>query len=292
MQEKWQQAAPNMQAHLAENGVLWYGFPHLEAHRAQLLHGFSSRIGGVSAGAQGSLNLAFAKEFPRDHNYDAPQNVLENLRRYGAALGFCAEDLVFSQQEHGVNILVADESLRGCGVTRGRDYRNIDGLITAVRGLPLITHHADCAALFFYAPRAQLIGVAHAGWRGTIGNGELGIGKAMVHKLIELGAAADELLCGISPCAGPCCYQVGAEVAAQFAPVAARHGAELAHPDGSGKFLLDIWQANRLMLREAGVPDANIITAGGCTICHSDVFHSHRAGGGHRGSLAAVMMLR
>ena len=292
MNEKWQAAAPGMRAHLAENGVLWYGFPTLEAHSDKLVHGFSSRVGGVSTGAQGTLNLAFAKEFPRDPNYDEPQNVLENMRRYGAALGFTAEDLVFTQQEHGINILVADESYRGCGVTRGRDYRNIDGLITAVRGLPLITHHADCAALFFYAPQAQLIGVAHAGWRGTIGNGELGMGKAMVQKLVALGAQADELICGISPSAGPCCYQVGAEVAEQFTALAARHGAELVRPDGSGKFLLNIWLANALMLQEAGVPAENISCAESCTICHADIFHSHRASGGHRGSLAAVMMLK
>ncbi|MBQ2699259.1 MAG: laccase domain-containing protein [Firmicutes bacterium] len=292
MMEKWQAAAPGMRATVAENGVLWYGFPALLAHGEQLLHGFSSRVGGVSSGAQGTLNLAFAKEFPRDHNYDDPQNVLENLRRYGAALGFKAEELVFSQQEHGVNILVATDEHRGCGVTRGRGYSNIDGLITGVRGLPLITHHADCAALFFYAPQAQLIGVAHAGWRGTIGDGELGMGKAMVRRLVSLGARAEELLCGISPSAGPCCYQVGEEVAAQFAPLAARHGEQLARPDGTGRYLLDIWQANRLMLIEAGVPAANISIAGGCTICHADIFHSHRAGHGHRGSLAAVMMLR
>ncbi|MEG1538141.1 MAG: peptidoglycan editing factor PgeF, partial [Clostridiales bacterium] len=243
-------------------------------------HGFSSRLGGVSQGGAASLNLALRMA-------DPPQNVRENYRIFSRELGFDYTKLVFSQQTHTTNIRVATTADAGKGICRERDYRDIDGLITQEPQLPLITHHADCASLFFYEPQAQLIGVAHAGWRGTIHN----IAAAMVEKLTTLGGRPERLIAAVGPCAGPCCYQVGAEVADQFAPLADEQGSMCRPALEKGKFLIDIPRTNRLLLLQAGVSAAKISLSGLCTICHNDIFYSHRCQGLDRGAMGAVMMM-
>lgn len=270
-----------MQACL-KDGLLFYTFPHLAAHQG-LVHAFSSRLGGVSSGPLHSLSLAYANP------YDQKEQVRENLRRFGQAVGFDPTRLVVSKQTHSTNIFRAYPADAGRGISRPRGYDEIDGLITDTPNLPLMTHHADCTPLFFYAPRRRLCGVAHAGWRGTAAN----MAGAMVAALQAAGADPAEILAGIGPAAGPCHYQVGAEVIAQFAGLADEQGL-LYRPDPQtpGKYLLDLWRANRLRLIQAGVPQAQIVIGGLCTICHPDIFYSHRVQGQVRGSLAAVIMLK
>ena len=263
-------------------GLLFYTFPHLSAVGG-LTHAFSSRLGGVSEGCVATLNLGLTN--PEDQ----AANVQENLRRFGKVVGFDPTKIVLTKQTHSVNIYRAQAADAGRGISQPLEYDNIDGLITDVPGLPLMTYHADCTPLFFSAPQSRLCGVAHAGWRGTAAN----MAGRMVEALTAAGASPDELLVGIGPAAGPCHYQVGAEVVRHFANLTDEQG-PLYRPDPAAKdkYLLDLWRANRQSLVAAGVPAAQIVIGGLCTICHSDIFFSHRVQGTARGTLAAVIMLQ
>lgn len=264
-------------------GLRYYRFPAwAEFAKHGLVHGFSGRSGGVSEGYYATLNLAFRSN-------DRRENVLENYRRLAAALELPLERLVFSEQQHHTNIRHCTMADGGKGIFRERDYADIDGLITAERGLPLLTFYADCTPLFFYAPKQQVIGLAHAGWRGTA----LKMAAAMVQAFAAYGVAPAELFAAIGPAAGPCCYQVGAEVAGEFAAWADEAGPVLrADPQEDGKYFLDLWRANRLAMLQAGIPPGQISVGGICTVCHADEFFSHRATAGKRGCMAAAMMLR
>lgn len=263
-------------------GLLFYTFPQLSAQPG-LAHGFSTRLGGVSEGCCATLNLAFIN--PQDRT----AHVAENLRRFAEAVGFDAQRLVLTQQTHSVNIHRATAADAGRGVSRPLGYQQIDGLITDEPNLPLMTYHADCTPLFFYAPQRRLIGLAHAGWRGTAH----GMARAMVAQLTAAGATAAELIVGIGPAAGPCHYQVGPEVVEYFQDQADEQGPFYHHdPAMPDKYLLDLWRANRYQLMQSGVPAAQITISGLCTICRPDIFFSHRVQGSKRGTLAAVMMLQ
>ncbi|MDO4581682.1 MAG: peptidoglycan editing factor PgeF [Bacillota bacterium] len=272
-----------MKANLSADGVLYYSFPALDAYAAAgLRHGFSTRLGGVSGGARAALNLGV-------NNGDDQPTVRENYRRFGAALGVDMDGSVLSLQTHGAAIRRVTAADRGKGLLRPRDYTAIDGLITDALHTPLVTHHADCAPLFFYAPpaaRPAVIAVAHAGWRGTVAR----IGAAMVREFAAYGVPPEQIVAAIGPSAGPCCYQVGREVAEQFAAVRDEAGGMCA-ADGTGRFLLDLWRANRQILLEAGLLAEHIIIGGLCTICNPQLFYSHRLQGAERGSMAACICL-
>lgn len=125
-------------------------------------HGFSTRLGGVSEGCYASMNLSFDRG-------DDPEAVRENFRRIGNAIGVNVEDMVMSKQTHTTNVRVVTEEDRGKGVVKERDYTDVDGLVTDVRGICLVTSYADCVPLYFVDPVRNAIGLSHSGWRGTVG---------------------------------------------------------------------------------------------------------------------------
>ncbi|MCL1975574.1 MAG: peptidoglycan editing factor PgeF [Firmicutes bacterium] len=266
---------------MAKKGLLYYSFPFLQ-QQPGLIHAFSSRIGGISHGCCSTLNLAYA------HPEDTAVNVRENWRRFSAAINIDYNHAVLTQQNHTINIYEAFEKDAGRGMTRPVGYNNIDALITGVLNLPIITYHADCAPLFFYAPKQRLIGLAHAGWRGTA----LGMASAMVECFVQHGVAVTEILVGIGPSAGPCCYEIGEEVAACFKDFCNETVSLLCTvKNNPGKYKLNLWEANRLFLIKSGIKPENIIISGICTICNPKMFFSHRIQGKARGTMAAVMML-
>ena len=270
----------NMRLHQRQ-GLVYFTFPHLEAAGgSRLLHAFSSRIGGVSEGCYASLNFSFSTG-------DTEEHVLANLQRFGQVLGFDPARRILTHQTHSCCIRWIREEDAGRGIADAQYFQGVDGLISAAVGVPLFTQHADCTPLFFYAPQAQMIGLAHAGWRGSAGQ----IGPAMVAYFARLGVPAAQLLVGIGPCAGPCCYEVGAEVAGAFSSWQDAQG-PVALPRPDGKFLLDLPRANRAMLVASGVPAEQIVLSDLCTICHEEFFYSHRRDGRRRGGMLALMMLR
>jgi len=266
---------------VAMEGLLYYTFPIFDRFAREFRAGFSTRLGGVSQGPYASLNLGISRG-------DDPQAVAENFARFGRALGFDPRRAVMSQQAHTVNIRLATAEDAGKGLVRERDYRDVDALITAERQLPLITNYADCTPLLFYAADRRLAATAHAGWRGTVD----GMAAATVARLQALGCDPKQLYVAIGPSAGPCCYEVDEETAACFARHNGAFGPMARPIEGKpGKYLADLWLTNRALLVQSGVPEDQISVAGLCTICHHDLFYSHRIQGEQRGGMIAAAML-
>ena len=235
-------------------------------------HGVSTRAGGVSDGPYASLNLGASVG-------DDADRVRENRARLARALEFSPERLVTTPQVHGDGILVVDES----SVDQAPSTR-ADILLTVHADYLLMLRFADCVPLLFWHPEARAVGVAHAGWRGTA----TGVAERAVSALQELAAAKPAgLQAGIGPSIGPCCYEVGPEVASRFADAKG-----LVQPGPHGRPHLDLWEANRRALLAAGVPNAAIEVAGVCTRCSADTFFSHRAQGYPAGRFGAAIGLR
>ena len=261
-------------------GVVYLTFRNLE--QAGVLHGFSTRLGGVSQGDLSTMNLSF-------HRGDDPEAVMENHRRFAGAIGYDEGKLVFSDQVHTTKIHKVTEADCGKGITRESDIIGIDGLVTDRPGIPLITFFADCVPLFFYDPVRKVVALAHSGWRGTVAR----IGKVMLDYMKqEYHTQAEDVLCAIGPSICQDCYEISGDVAEAFH----KEFTEAQYKDfmrsvGSGKYHLDLWKVNQYILLEAGIRKDHLDTTDICTCCNPDLLFSHRASQGKRGNLGAVIML-
>ena len=239
-------------------------------------HAFCTRLGGGSTGPHSSLNVG-------DLVGDGEENVLRNLALVREAFAVSDGRLILMRQVHGDRILVLDGDL-----PRPETLPECDGLISDRPGVALGIRTADCAPIFFADRTRRIIGAAHAGWRGTA----LGIAARMVDTLAgQFSSRREDLTVLIGPAIGPCCYQVDAPV---FEAFSAMPGADLfLRPcEEKGRWMLDLALANRLQIRDAGVPSENIHDSGLCTSCRQDLFFSHRAGGGSAGRQISLLMLR
>ena len=149
---------PVMKLH-EEKMVPYVTFPLLDELEGYV-HGFSTRLGGVSEGDFASLNLSFTRG-------DDPEHVRENYRRIADSMGFLPENMVLSQQTHTTHIYKVTEKERGMGFTKPLEYTDIDGLMTNVPGLVLVTSYADCVPLYFVDPVKKAVALSHSGWKGT-----------------------------------------------------------------------------------------------------------------------------
>ncbi len=259
-------------------GVTYITFPSLEKHGVK--HAFSTRLGGVSQGIFSTMNLSFSRG-------DDENNVTENYRRICNAIGTDYKKCVLSHQTHTTNIRIVTEDDIGKGIVKERDYENVDGLITNLEGVTLVTQYADCVGLLFYDPVKRVVATSHAGWRGTQGE----IGKKTVITMQEhFGCQPSDICVGIAPSIGICCFEVDAPVVDEFMKMDIDHNL-IIRDDGNGKFHIDLWKTNYLTLLSAGVKKENISVTDLCTKCHPDVFFSHRATAGKRGNLAAFICL-
>lgn len=270
----------NMTYHCGD--VPFLTFPSFERYPF-VRHAFSTRLGGVSKGIYSSMNLAFGRG-------DPDENVLENYRRICRAAGLDFSGLISSAQDHHTFIRRVGASECGEGFSKPKAMKSVDGLMTNEPGVVLATHFADCVPLFFLDPQKRAIGLAHAGWRGTAAK----IGAAAVDALRrEYGCRPQDLIAAIGPSIGPCCFEVDAPVRDVFAAMAELHPGEwIAEGAADGKYMIDLWEANRRVLMEAGVPEQNITVADICTKCNPQMLFSHRASAGKRGGLAAFLELK
>ena len=166
---------------------------------------FSTRLGGVSEGYYSSLNLSFDRG-------DDPARVLENFKRIGASMGVNVEDMVLSKQTHTTNVRVVTAEDKGKGIMQERNYTDVDGMITNVPGICLVTSYADCVPLYFVDPVKKAIGLSHSGWRGTVGK----IGKNTVQLMQEnFGSKPEDLLAAVGPSVCMDCYEVSEDVIEQ-----------------------------------------------------------------------------
>ena len=264
-----------------KTGVPYYTFPALEAVPF-VRHGFSTRLGGVSGGIYASMNLSFTRG-------DDPADVRENFERFCAAVGVQAERVVISAQEHHTVLYNATAADCGRGITRERGYTDIDGLLTDEPGVVLCTQYADCVPLLFADPVRRVVAASHAGWKGTAAR----IGEVTVERMCgDYGCDRKDILAGIAPSIGPCCFEVDEPVAQRFAALPECGSDEgCIREDGGGKFHISLWEVNRRILLSAGLRPEHITVTNLCTRCRPDVFWSHRATGKERGSLAAFIAI-
>lgn len=257
-------------------------FPSFEELKG-IRHGFSTRLGGVSREHLYSMNLSFTRG-------DDPENVKENFRRMGEAIGFSEKDLVFSHQTHTTNVRIVTKEDRGCGFLRPLPYQDVDGLVTNQRGLVLSTFFADCVPLFFADPVKGVIGLSHSGWRGTVGK----IGKKTLEVMTEtFGCGKEDIFAAIGPSICQDCYEVSEDVIEEFKAQYRREDWDsLFYRKENGKYQLNLWKANELVLQEAGILPEHISVTDVCTCCNSEVLYSHRASQGKRGNLAAFLQLQ
>lgn len=282
MEDRWKRRGGErvMEQKEAEH-VPYLSFPVLE-RTGLVKQGFSTKEGGVSQGKFASMNFTFTRG-------DNPDHVMENYRRMGKTLGVDVEKMVLSYQTHTTNVRLVTETDAGKGITRERDYTDVDGLITNIPGITLVTFYADCVPLYFLDPVQRAIGLSHSGWRGTVNR----MGAVTVKRMEkEFGSKAEDLIACIGPSICKDCYEVGSEVAGEFVKEFGRkHRQDLLIDKGKGKYFLDLWKANELVLLEAGIRKENIQVTDICTHCNSDLLFSHRTTGNERGNLAAFLGL-
>ena len=181
------------------------------------------------------------------------------------------------------------EKDRGKGFTRPRDYKDVDGLITNVPGLVLATFYADCVPLYFVDPVHRAIGLSHSGWRGTVNR----MGEVTLQRMKEaFGTRPSDVWTAIGPSICQDCYEVSEDVAQEFiSAFEGRADNRLLYRKENGKYQLNLWRANELVLLESGVPKDRIAVTDICTCCNPQVLFSHRASKGKRGNLGAFLQL-
>lgn len=230
-----------------------------------VVFGMSTRYGGVNAPPY-YFNLSMSVG-------DNPDDVRHHRALFFGTLGIPTNRLVFPLQVHSARVQTVSNPGR---------YEATDGVATDKKDLYLVVTVADCAPVFMYAPRQDVIAAVHAGWRGTIQN----IGGRMIDLLRQEWAVPPaELTVFIGPSAGPCCYEVGEEVARLFDP-------SFVEEVGGGKYMVDVAGMNKRQVIDAGVLPANIEHLHECTICSPDRYHSYRRDGTLSGRMMAVIGLR
>jgi polyphenol oxidase len=260
-----------------------------------LVHGFSTRVGGVSKlDGKRVLNLGFTE-------WDARENVKENRRRLQTAIGAQDLKLISLLQFHSDAILHFDSA--PTEPSRG------DAAVSKNPGLLLAVQTADCVPILLVDPKNRAVAAVHAGWRGTLARI---VQKAIGRMQMQFASKAADLLAAIGPAIGGCCYEVGTEVAAAFSgqfPNAAEFFDELltgdepnplqwlnrmppGHQPPARKVLLDLPKANRAQLKAVGVPAANIFVSDLCTGCRRDLLFSYRKEGAESGRMMAVIGIR
>lgn len=265
-----------------KSGVTYLAFPVLD-EIGLVSHAFSTRHGGVSEGVYSTMNLSFTRN-------DDPEHVRENYHRMAAVLGTDMERMVLSYQTHTTNVRKVTIEDAGKGIVKERDYRDVDGLITDIPGITLVTFYADCVPLYFVDPVHRAIGLSHSGWRGTVHR----MGKATLEAMRrEYGTEPADVVACIGPSICQECFEVGPEVAAEFAEgFGEQYQNELFYRKTNGKYQVDLWRANQIVLSEAGIPKKQIHTTDICTRCNPTHLFSHRIMGSERGNLAAFLAIR
>ncbi len=232
-----------------------------------LRHGFSTRLGGCSEVYEGGdLNLGFTRE-------DARECVQENRRRF-LREAVDGAGLVTVKQVHGAVV----ERVAG----PAREAVEADGMVTAETGVALGILTADCVPVLVADTRLRVVGAFHAGWRGTAGGI---VAKGVARMRSEFGATPEYMVAAVGPSIGACCYRVGEELWGKFEP-------DLFASKDEGLWL-DLWEANRRQLVDAGLAAEAVTVVGECTSCarvgKARKYFSHRAEKGVTGRAMAVI---
>lgn len=264
---------------IRNNGDITYiTFPKLEK-TGLVRHIFSTKKGGVSPHPYGPMNMSFT--------HDARENVIKNYELLCNCVGIDTNHLVLSQQTHTNNVMVVNKSHCKTGFSK-KSFKDVDGLITNQSGVALVTQYADCTPLIFCDPVKKVIATSHSGWRGTVQE----IGKVTVQKMTsEFGCNPADIIACIGPCISKCCYEVDNPVYDAFTKLTYLDLSTIFYDKGNGKYMLDMVEANRQILLNAGIKEENMDISDLCTNCNCDLLHSHRATKGQRGTIGVIIEL-
>lgn len=253
--------------------LTYYQFDLL-ARFPELDQGVFTRSGGVSTGYHDSLNVSTTVGDDRD-------NVLTNRQRMASVFGLRDENTRFTWQVHGADVLPVDHA-----TIQTTPPPHADGIITNEAQVPLVMRFADCTPVMLYDPVQHAIGIAHAGWKGTV----LGAGAATARAMMEhYGSRSADLIAGIGPSIGPCCYEVGSEVVEAIQTAFTSSADLITPPQGARGAHLNLWEANARSLRDLGLEQIEI--AGICTSCNRE-FYSHRRDQGKTGRFGVLLNLK
>jgi YfiH family protein len=253
------------------NGLITYRFENLP--QEDVAHAVFTRLGGVSQGPFATLNVGNAVG-------DDEVAVAENHARVYAHLGLSSAHITSAHQVHSNRIAVVTAS------DAGQIMPSTDGLVTDTPGLALLLRFADCQPILLYDPAHHALGLIHAGWRGVA----QGIARRAVETMRRaFGSRASELIAGLGPAIGPCCYTVDHHVAAAMGYVLPNWNQAMSLLE-EDRWQLDLSAANAQQLTAEGV--RQIEQAHLCTACHNDEFFSHRADKGQTGRFAVVAYLQ
>lgn len=245
--------------------------------------GFSLRDGGTSCGPFVSLNLGL-------HVGDQAEKVVRNRRILGKEIGFPVDQWVCAQQVHGVNIAEITSDLAGSGsVDLQSAVENVDGLYTSETDLLLALCFADCVPIYFYVKDPAVVGILHAGWRGTVQGGAERMVKTLM-RAFRIPASSVHAIIGPA-IAGPD-YEVDQRVIAEVQRLDRSLWKNALSPHGEGHGLLDLRVLNRAILAEAGVPEEQIVMTAYSTSRRPDLFYSYRRDGGTTGRMIGFIGMK
>jgi len=246
-------------------------------------HFVSTRTGGHSLQPYEALNLSFQVG-------DDPNRVLDNRKRLTETLGIPLTSLTTAEQIHDARVTVVTEEMRGKGSIHHEEaIANTDALVTRQAGICLMVLLADCVPILLCDPSKGVVGAVHAGWKGTL---ELIAQKTVMAIREEFGSSPEDIVVGIGPSIGPCCYEVGPEIVSRVKDALGNTQDVLKQTSSDGKGQLDLWEANLKQLVRAGIPKKNIEMARMCTCHHHDRFYSYRYERGKTGRFGAGIVLR
>ncbi len=257
---------------IEKNGLQFFAFDGFP--RNAVVQGIYSRHGGVSPKPWDSLNQGGLNGDPR-------ANVIENRRRIFHSAGRPVTSIFDVWQVHSADVICADQP-------RPLDapHQKADAIVTNKPEITLFMRFADCVPVFFYEPEKKVVAIAHAGWQGTVKNI---VAQTVQTMQDHYGCRIENIHVGIGPSIGPDHYEVGSEVVDRVRLVLGGLAGKVLQPY-NGKFKLDLWKTNQLLLEQAGV--RHIEVAGVCTACHVGDWFSHRAEHGNTGRFGALLALQ
>ncbi|GAB6100566.1 peptidoglycan editing factor PgeF [Halanaerocella petrolearia] len=264
-----------------EDGVKYYIIEEF-SETGLVEHAFSTKIGGVSKDEYTSLNLGL-------HVSDNKEDVVENRRRICNLLDSDHQQLVAGKQLHNDRVKIINREDKGSGaLSYDTALENTDALLTDKKGILLTSYYADCTPILLLDPVLEVVGLVHAGWKGTVKK----IAQQTVLQMKEVyGTNLSDLLVGVGPSIGKCCYQVDEQV---INPLQKEFSnwEEFVEEVDDQQWKLDLSLANQVQLEEVGVERRNIIHSNLCTACHSNLFYSYRRDKGETGRMASLIKLK
>ena len=252
-----------------------------EDYKDDIIYGFSTRNGGVSTGVYESMNLSLTLP-------DDPKKVRRNYELWSESLGVDVHRIVIGQQTHTNNVVRVDEHNCGEGVFKDR-MPDVDGLVTNVPGVALVTHHADCTPVYLYDPKHHAIGMVHAGWRGTVQE----IARVAVEKMTaEFGSNPADMVAMIGPCISKEHFECDRDVVDAIEAMSVDAMEFVDYDEDAKKYHVAIADVNRRVLEVTGIPADHIDMQNRCTYGNPELYFSHRRDGLNRGGHSALLMLR